>query len=62
MGIICLEIDSKSKDSLKKLINDDSNIDPQKFFLSSCRVVKSYIKLLSLVNIKFMPVFYTNND
>lgn len=62
MGIICLELDDLMKDKLGEITNYKSNqITSRKYFQSVCRIPDSYIKFLAIQNIKFIPIYYTNN-
>lgn len=62
-GIMCLETDHDMQKYFWETWGDGTeNFDYKTYFSSLCRIPTNYIKFLALKNIKFMPIFYTNND
>ena len=63
MGIVCLELDDLMRKTLYTIYGDGGDsFDYMHHFQPACRIPVTYIKILALKNIKFMPIFYTNNN
>lgn len=63
-GIFCLAIDHEMENVIRAKLRDTSPDSPMytPLLKSLCRLPSTYMKFLNLRGIRFMPIFYNNNN
>lgn len=64
IGIFCLAIDKMMEDIVTRMLKTESPDSPRYTDLvkSLCRIPSTYMKFLNIHGVKFIPIFYNNND
>ena len=64
IGLFCLAIDHEMERVIREKLKSESEDSPRytELLKSLCRIPSTYMKFLNLRGIKFMPIFYNNND